>query len=409
MDRRSPCKSLMLGITLGILSLLFFSPVLAAPPIKIGMITDLTGMAYTLAKPNVDGAQMAAEEINKAGGLLGRNVEILVRDSALKTDLGIAAARELILDQKVNFIFGPVSSAVRLAISDLCKMYKVPLIDTIGGSRRLNEDRGHDYFWQMSLSTRTEAGGQAIGASKLTGIKTMCTISPDYEWGRMEYEGFMDPFKKLRPGIQVLGEFWPKLGEKDYTTYITAIIAKKPDFLWSALWGGDSIGFVKQAKPYGLFEKMRFLGSAELGSIMALGKEGVEGIYGWDRAPFYAIQSPKVKPFIEAWKAKTGRWPEGWGILGYDGVLTVKHGVEKAGKVDAEAWVKAMKGETVPLLHGTLKFRSLDNLSNSPVYFGRMVFIPEYPFLIMKPCEIIDTESMFLPVEEVKKLRETAK
>ncbi|MBI5967201.1 MAG: ABC transporter substrate-binding protein [Deltaproteobacteria bacterium] len=409
MNRRRSLKVLMLGMVLGIVSLFCFSPALGAPPIKIGMITDLTGMAYTLAKPNVDGAQMAADEINKAGGLLGRKIEILVRDSALKTDLGIAAARELILDQKVNFMFGPVSSAVRLAISDLCKMYKVPLIDTIGGSRRLNEDRGHDYFWQMSLSTRTEAGGQAIGTAKIKGVKTICTISPDYEWGRMEYEGFMEPFKKLRPEVQVLSEFWPKLGEKDYTTYITAIIAKKPDLLWSALWGGDSIAFVKQAKPYGLFEKMKFVGTGELGSIMALGKEGVPGTYGWDRAPFYAIQSPKIKPFIDAWKAKTGRWPEGWVILGYDGVLTVKHGIEKAGKVDAEAWVKAMKGETVPLLHGTIKFRHFDNLSNSPVYFGLFTFIPEYPFLAMKPVEIIDTEPIFLPVEEVKKLREAAK
>ena len=409
MNRKKSFKGLTAGIILGIVFLFSISPVLGAPPIKIGMITDLSGMAFTLAKPNVDGAQMAADEVNKAGGILGRKIEILVRDSALKTDLGIAAARELILDQKVNFIFGPVSSAVRLAISDLCKMYKVPLVDTIGGSRRLNEDRGHDYFWQMSLSTRTEAGGQAIGTAKVKGVKTICTISPDYEWGRMEYEGFIEPFKKLVPGVQVLGEFWPKLGEKDYTTYITAIIAKKPDLLWSALWGGDSIGFVKQAKPYGLFEKMKFSGSSELGGMIALGKEGVEGTYGWDRAPFYAIQSPKIKPFIEAWRAKTGRWPEGWAILGYDGILTVKHGIEKAKKVDGEAWVKAMKGETVQLLHGKVKFRDFDNLSNSPVYFGRNVFVPEYPFVIMKPVDIIDTEPMFLPVAEVKKMREAVK
>jgi branched-chain amino acid transport system substrate-binding protein len=117
-------------------------PSLAAPPIKIGLITDLTGMAFLLAKDNGDGAKMAVEEINKAGGVLGRPLELVVRDSALKTDVGIAAARELVVDQKVNFLLGPVSSAVRLAISDVARQYKVPMIDSIGGSRRLVEDRG---------------------------------------------------------------------------------------------------------------------------------------------------------------------------------------------------------------------------------------------------------------------------
>src|SRR5512143_2661258 len=107
----------------------FARPSPGASPIKIGLITDLTGMAFLLAKDNGDGAKMAVEEINKAGGVLGRPLELVIRDSALKTDLGIAAARELVVDQKVNFLLGPVSSAVRLAISDLSKQYKIPMVD----------------------------------------------------------------------------------------------------------------------------------------------------------------------------------------------------------------------------------------------------------------------------------------
>ena len=270
-----PIGSALLVTMLGVLPW----PSLAASPIKIGLITDLTGMAYLTAKDNVDGAKIAIEEINKAGGVLGRPFELLVRDSALKTDMGIAAARELVVDHKVNFLLGPVSSAVRLAISDVARQYKVPMIDSIGGSRRLVEDRGHDYFFELSLTTRTEAYGQAVGVSKLKG-KKMVTIGPDYEWGRLEHEGFVQPLKKLRPDIEVIGEYWPKLGEKDFTPYITAILTKNPDIIWSALWGGDFIGFVKQAKGYGLFEKYVFVGTAEPAAIQALGADGPEGIYG---------------------------------------------------------------------------------------------------------------------------------
>jgi branched-chain amino acid transport system substrate-binding protein len=380
----------------------------AASSIKIGLITDLTGMAYLLAKDNADGAKTAVEEINKSGGVLGRQIELVVRDSALKTDLGIAAARELVVDQKVNFLLGPVSSAVRLAISDIAKQYKVPMIDSIGGSRRLVEDRGHDYFFELSLTTRTEAYGQAAGVAKLKG-KKIVTISPDYEWGRLEHEGFVQPLKKLRPDMEIIGEFWPKLGEKDYTPYITAMLAKNPDVIWSALWGGDFVSFVKQAKGYGLFEKVLFVANAEMAALQALAGDAPEGIYGWDRAPVYAIDTPAMKAFINAYQEKNKHLPTGWTIFGYESVQLVRWGLEKAGSDNPEAWVKAVKGATVPLLRGPINFREFDNVSNSPVYWGRAMKDPKYPHLILKDVVRIGVEPSMISVDEVKKARAAAK
>lgn len=397
-------------LLLSFLSLfLAVNSVLAADTIKIGMITDLTGMAYIIAKDNVDGATMAVEEINKKGGILGKKLELLVRDSGLKTDLGMAAARELIMDQKVNFLFGPVSSAVRLAVSDLAKQFKTPMIDTIGGSRRLVEDRGHDYFFELSVTTRTEAYGQAVGVSKLKG-KKLITVAPDYEWGRMEHENFVTPLKKLRPDVEIIGEFWPKLGEKDFTTYITAIIAKNPDIVWIANWGADFIALTKQAKPYGFFEKFTVVVPGELAALAALGSDAPEGPYSWDRVPFYAIDTKEMKAFVEEYKTRFGgNFPTGWPVLGYEGVLTVKYGIEKAGSEKPEAWVKAMKGATVPLLRGPISFREFDNMSNSPVYWGKLGKDPRFPFMILKDVVKIGVEDSMLSVDEIKKLREAAK
>ena len=384
-------------------------PSTAASPIKIGLITDLTGMAFLLAKDNVEGAKMAVDEINKAGGVLGgRQLELVVRDSALKTDMGIAAARELVVDQKVNFLLGPVSSAVRLAISDMARQYKIPMIDSIGGSRRLVEDRGHDYFFELSLTTRTEAYGQAAGTAKLKG-KKIVTIAPDYEWGRLEHEGFVQPFKKMRPEVEFVGEYWPKLGEKDYTPYITAILSKNPDIVWSGLWGGDIIGFIKQAKGYGFFEKFTYVGNAESSSLHALGADAPEGIYGWDRSPVYAIDTPAMKAFVVAYQAKNKELATTWAAFGYEAVQLVKWGLDKAGSDNPEAWVKAVKGATVPTLRGPITFREYDNMSNSPVYFGRLMRDPKYPFLTLKDIIKVGVEPSMISVEEVKKLREAAK
>jgi branched-chain amino acid transport system substrate-binding protein len=407
-------RPLQIGVLIGaalVLTMLGFLPwpSVAASPIKIGLITDLTGMAFLIAKDNGDGARMAVEEINKAGGVLGgRQLELVIRDSALKTDMGIAAARELVVDQKVNFLLGPVSSAVRLAISDVARQYKVPMVDSIGGSRRLVEDRGHDYFFQLSLTTRTEAYGQAVGTAKLKG-KKIVTIAPDYEWGRLEHEGFVQPFKKMRPEVEFVGEYWPKLGEKDYTPYITAILSKNPDIIWSGLWGGDFIGFVKQAKGYGIFEKYSFVGNAESSSLHALGADAPEGIYGWDRSPVYAIDTPAMKAFVAAYQAKNKDLPTTWAAFGYEAVQLVKWGLEKAGSDNPEAWVRAVKGATVPTLRGPITFREYDNMSNSPVYFGRLMRDPKYPFLTLKDIIRVGVEPSMISVEEVKKLREAAK
>jgi branched-chain amino acid transport system substrate-binding protein len=394
----------------GLLALAYLAPgsARAADSIKIGLVTDLTGMAYLLAKDNGEGAKIAIDEINRAGGVLGRPFELLVRDSALKTDLGIAAARELVLDQKVNFLFGSISSAVRLAISDVAKQYKVPMVDSVGGSRRLVEDRGHDYFFELSLTTRTEAYGQAVGVSKLKG-KKIITIAPDYEWGRLEHEGFLQPLKKLRPDIEVVGEFWPKLGEKDFTPYITAMLAKNPDMIWSALWGGDFIAFVKQAKAYGVFEKVTFIGTGEPSALQALGLDAPEGIYAFDRAPVYAIDTPAMKAFVNAYQSTNGRLPTAWVVFGYEAVQLVKYGLEKAGTDKPEAWIRAVKGATVPLLRGPITFREFDNVSNSPVYFGRLARDPKYPHLILKDIDKIGVEPSMISVEEVKRLRDAAR
>jgi branched-chain amino acid transport system substrate-binding protein len=400
-------------VGVAILGLLFltlpFISVTNAATIKVGLITDLTGAAFVSAKDSADGAKLAVERMNAEGGILGNKVELLVRDSALKVDMGVSHARELILDQKVKLIVGPISSGVRLAISDLCRKHEVPLIDGIGGSVSLTRDRGHDYFWQSANDTDGESYTAAVGCSKFKDVKTMITLAPDYVWGREEVDGFTRAFKKLRPDVQILENFWPKLGEKDYTPYITAMIAKKPDLLYSVLYGGDWINFVKQATPYNLFKKMKVMCFAEASCQQGLGKEAPEGTWGFARAPAPSIQTPQMNSFINAYKEMIGKWPTDTSVTTYDAFMIFKYGAEKAKSTDGPAWVKAMKGATVETLRGTITFRECDNLSNSPEYIGPLVYDPKYGYVVFKPAQAIDTTPARLTCEEVMELRKKAK
>jgi branched-chain amino acid transport system substrate-binding protein len=403
----------VLKVKIVILTLLLvtlpFTSTIQAGTIKLGLITDLTGTTYISAKDSLDGAKLAVETMNKEGGILGNKVELLVRDSALKSDLGVAHARELILDEKVKLIVGPISSGIRLAISDVCRHYKVPLIDGIGGSASLHRERGHDYFWQLSTCTAAESYAAAVGCSIFKNVKTMITIAPDYIWGRQEIEGFTGPFKKMRPDVKILENFWPKLGEKDFTTYITAILAKKPDLMLTFVMGGDWINFVKQAKPYGFFEKMQVFCFTEGSSLIGLGSEAPIGMWGTARCPAVAIETPKMQKFVKEFKEKMGRWPLDPVVVTYDAYMTFKYGAEKAKSVEGPKWVKAMKGATVDTLRGKLTFRECDNLSNAPQYIGPLVYEEKYGYLVFRPALAVDTSPSTLSCEEIMELRKKVK
>lgn len=395
-------------LTLCLIALSFTSAANAAN-VKLGLITDLTGGAFVSARDSADGARLAVDRINAEGGILGNKVELLVRDSALKTDLGVSHGRELILDKKVKLIVGPISSSVRLAISDLCRRYKVPLIDGIGGSVSLNREKGHDYFWQSANHTDGESYAAAVGCSIFKDVKTMITIAPDYVWGRQEVEGFTRAFTGMRPDVKIVENFWPKLGEKDYTPYITAMLAKNPDLLYSVLYGGDWINFVKQAKPYGLFKKMKVLCFAEASCQQGLGKEAPEGTWGFGRAPAPSINIAEMKSFMKAYKEMIGRWPSDTSVTTYDAFMIFKYGAEKAKSIDGPAWIKAMKGATVEILRGTLTFRECDNMGNSVEYIGPLVYDPKYGYVVFKPALAIDITPARLSCEEIMQLRKKAK
>jgi ABC-type branched-subunit amino acid transport system substrate-binding protein len=122
-----------------------------------------------------------------------------------------------------------------------------------------------------------------------------------------------------------------------------------------------------------------------------------------------SIDTPEMKSFVTAFKEMTGRFPGDTAVTTYDAVSAFKYGAEKAKSTDGPAWVKAMKGASVPTLRGTIKFRECDNLSNSPEYIGPLVFEPKYGFVIFKPAEAVDTMAIARSCEETMDLRKKVK
>ena len=191
--------------------------------IRIGEINSYSGLATVYTFPYREGIHMAVKEINDAGGVLGRPLEFIFRDDKLKPDEAVKAARELVGQEKVDFLAGCISSGVGLAISAYAKEAKTLYFATHCQTSRLTWDEGHRYVAHTTNNVNQYIRALAKKAAA-TPYKKWAHISPDYEYGHNVWDEFIAYLKQLKPDVQVVQQNWPKLGETDHSSYITALL-----------------------------------------------------------------------------------------------------------------------------------------------------------------------------------------
>ncbi len=379
-------------------------PVFAqAGDIKIGLATDLTGVAAAFTRSTVNGVEMAVADINAAGGLLNRKLTLLVRDSQLKPDLGTTHTRDLITRENVDILIGPNSSAVGLTVSAVAKQFQKTVIMTTPNTPRLPMELFHPHFFTIVPSGLMESRAMAEVIGPLG--KRFAFIGGDYEASHQGLKYFKDRLKTVNPSAEFVAEAWPKLGEPDYTSYITKIISARPDVLFSYLWGADLVGFVKQAKPYGLFDRMKVGTLLFMDDLKALGNDMPLGVYGQMRAPFFSLNNDMTNKFIEKYRAKHNDWPADWAIMGYESMLVYAAAIKKAGSVEADALIKAIEGGEFELMRGKTAFRKIDHQGNVPSFIGKTVADSRYPFRILGDVARVPAEKIWPSEEEVLESR----
>ena len=145
-------------------------------------------------------------------------------------------------------------------------------VDTIAQTAALTEEQGHDYVVRLNTNSVILGRTAALAAAKGP-WKSYYFIGPDYEWGHRVNADFWEYLQTKKPGVTKMGDLWPKLGERDFSAHITAILNAKPDAVFTSLWGGDLIAFIKQANAYGFFDKVQFIatGAGDLDILEPLG------------------------------------------------------------------------------------------------------------------------------------------
>jgi branched-chain amino acid transport system substrate-binding protein len=330
------------------LTLFVIQPILAdaAPAIKIGCLYPMTGRGGRYGLDSKIAAEMAADEINAKGGVNGRKIELVFTDEQ-STDISVRTAERYITQDKVNFIMGVVSSAVGLAVTEVSKRHKVIFIGTDHASTALTIEKFQPYYFRVSNNTYQSMKAAYLYA-KDKPWKKYYVLGPDYEYGHRQWEDFWGHMSNAKKDLQVLGEAWPKLYEPDYTPYITAIMRAKPEVLVATTWGGDTVAFIKQAIPYGLFKQIQYFNCDAGGNyevMEALGDSMPADLILSARHHLNWPDTEYNRRFVEEFRKRSGgKFPSYAAEGAYAGVLFVAEAVKAAGTAeDSDKLVKVME------------------------------------------------------------------
>jgi branched-chain amino acid transport system substrate-binding protein len=373
-------KRLALGVFASAAALLLGGPAIAQNIIKVGVPMPISGPGALYGEPAVKGMHMFVDEINAAGGVLGKKIELVVRDSKSSPDEAVRVSREMILKEDVQFLVGTLTSAEGPAVSTIAKENKIVLIAPIPKTDQLTAEKNlHPYIFRTAANTTMEGRSVAEIIATWKDVKKVATIAPDYAYGQDVAKSFVDHVKKLRPDIEIVDQQWPKLGEADYTPFINAQMAKKPDAVFSSLWGGHFVTWAKQAKPLGFFDLVqnRVVNGGEAGSVevtRALGPDYPLGIWAntYDLAS-YDGQPEAHKKYIERIKAFTKEDPPStWPITTYVAMQFLAEAIKKAGSIDSDKVAKALLDLTIDTPIGKQTLRASDHQADRGQFYGKM-------------------------------------
>ncbi|MEI8182418.1 MAG: ABC transporter substrate-binding protein [Desulfomonile sp.] len=382
---------------------------MAQDTIRLGFVADITGVAAQFYKGQKAAIDLFIEEANASGGILGKKLELVVRDAQLKPDVGATMARELVLSEKCDFLIGGTSSAVALAVTKVAQEFKKIVYFHTSNTEALTTTDFQPYMFQVVPNTGIEGRGIAVALSKKP-YKQYAFIGPDYAYGHAQFDSFKSDLTKLKPDANIIEEVWVKLGESNYSPYIPTLMAKNPEIVYSNFWGGQLSSFIKQAKPYGLFKKATLTSLFDLDMLRTTGMDMPEGMMGYTRCPFYAIDTPEMNAFVKKFYEKYKEWPSDWACMAYDGMVVLAEAIKKANTIDSDQLVKTIAGLQFKSLRGDRYIRAEDHMANVGLYVGLTGKDSRFPeFLIMKEVEEVPAEKVWLSVEEVKKLQAAGK
>ncbi|MCU0538940.1 MAG: ABC transporter substrate-binding protein [Desulfobacterales bacterium] len=377
----------------------------AEKPVKIGFVYIMSGPFATYGQFAKQGAELAIDEINKAGGINGRKVEALFEDSTGKPDVGIRAIRKLVFENEVDVVMGLDSSGVASAVAPVMNELKTPLIITHAATPDVTGTKCNRYTFRVSLNVNQNIAMAAAIAADMK-AKTWTTAGPDYSFGHQSWEYFQKYLSARKPDAVFLPQaevaFSPA-ATTDFSAFITKIMNSKADGVLISLWGGNLIDFVRQAGDMGFFDGKReilmTLGAATE-VLYALKDKMPEGIWVGTRYWFQANDTPVNKAFVDAYFKRFNVYPSYNAHGAYGAVRSYAAAAAKTKSVDKEKIIDGLRGLTIELPVGNITIRPEDHQAVTDGVWGKTATDPNMPIRILKPMRKFAGKEITPPVAE---------
>ncbi len=377
-------------------------PADAQQTIRIGELNSYKSQPAFL-EPYKRGWQMAVEEINASGGLLGKKLEVVSRDDGANPGDAVRAADELVTGEGLNIISGTFLSNVGLAVTEFAGKKKVFFLAAEPLTDKITWANGNRYTFRLRPSTYMQVAmllPDALAAKK----KRWALVYPNFEYGQSAAAAFKDMMKAHQPDVEFVTEQASPLGKIDAGAVAQALDDAKPDAIFRALFGGDLTKFVREGDTRGTF-KDRVVVDLLGGEPEYLDPLKDEAPVGWivTGYPWDKIKTPAHLAFVKAYQAKYQDYPRLGSIVGYETIKSLAAGIAKAKSTDTEKLVAAFKGLRVDSPFGPFHYRASDHQATMGAYVGKIAL--ENGKGTMVDFKYVDGASVLPSDAEVKKLR----
>jgi branched-chain amino acid transport system substrate-binding protein len=334
-----------------------------AADVKVGVISPVTGPVALDGESFRQGATLAANQINAAGGVLGGKLQLVVEDGKCKPNVSASAAEKLLVRDSVPVLVGAHCSPATAAVIPLSEREKVPFVTGISSAPSLTQTR-HQWFFRLPPTEEMTAKAAVPFYLEKIGFKSVSFLALNDEWGRQAAEA--NAKLLTEKGVKVLATEYFLPGESEFGATLTTIKSGNPDALFVASNTREAILIAKKVQELGM--KQRLIGVGAWPTNTFISRAGDAGM-GWTVISQYVptIDTPKNKSFVAEFKKAYNVLPDKYAVSGYDAIMVVADAIKRAGKAEPDKIRDALEKSNIEVVQGTVSFDDKHQASTNAV------------------------------------------
>ncbi len=343
----------------------------SAQNIRIGVVTPLSGTYAGIGQQVKWGLDLAAAQINAAGGVMGRKLELIYEDEEANPAVAVQKAEKLFQVNKVDFLTGTVNSGSTLAVGQVAERNGRLIATTVSFADSITADKCSPNVFRVNARAGMQSAALADWVGTTYPNATVFYLGPDYEMGRSTVAAFKSAAEAK--GAKTVGEVFAPLDNKDYSPYFGQIRAARPTVVYTSVAGNDTVRLFNQMAEFGLNRNLQVVGASGTvtsQNLPAIGKAADGFVTGV--AYSLSLDTPANKKFVAEFEAANKSAPDLYGVDSYGVLFFYKAAVEKAKSVETDKLRESMRGLQWATPQGMKLMRAGDHQALQDMYAARV-------------------------------------